>query len=1344
MKNYATLSQYIKTTICVFCLFGFHFICAQNQISFRQLSVKDGLSQNSAISIAQDSIGYLWIATQDGLNKYDGQSFEQFPFTFEDVTRPSYSNLGKVYVDREGEIWILPIDGIPYKFNSNTNSFEPLAGVIGVSALHQSQDLTMWFGTHDKGLFILPKYAIAAKKILADVGLGTIYMISEDLNGKMIIASNRSLLRINSETRKIENIDVKTVSGSVITQNFSAVVYDNEQRQWVGTFGDGLYYKQLNDSSYRRISDLVLNDPLPLDLNILDLHIDRKNRLWIATYGSGLYMVNFQEEKVSHFDIEQYNPKAIHYNDILCIYEDYTGTLWFGTDGGGISYYDEYLEKFNAMTNYQTPENISTDVVRAITVDNQNGIWIGTSGKGLTHYEPNTNSWQSFKSDDGSLNTVPSNRIMSLLVDDDNDLWIGTQGNGLTIRNTLGNFTSYTTDTPIKLSANTIWDVFKDEHTKQTYLATRNQGLIKFDKDQGEILKFIHDPKDSKSIPANNIRVVERAADGNLWLGTEEAGIVYFNEKEQTFTTYNYQEGENSLSNNNIKSLYFDKEEILWIGTNGGGLNALDTSTNIFYNYTRENGLPNDVIYSILPDKDNNLWLSSNRGITKFTHHRSWDKEPEVTNYTNYDGLATEFNTGAYHIDNFGTMYFGGLDGFYWFKPEDLKENQILPKTTITGFDVANEPYAMIEGLSLKHDQNTLTFTFSSLQYSLPGKNQYQYKLENYDLDWVNSGNTNFARYSYLKPGSYEFQVKSSNYDGIWNEETAVFPFAIEPPWYLAKWAKLLYVLIFLGIAYSIYSYFNWKWSMQLNYRLKEDETKKLQELNTLKSKLYTDISHEFRTPLTLISGPIDSKLDEAGLTNADINNFSMIRRNTNRMLSLVDQLLDLAKVDDGKLKLKLTQGDLGLFLRSITASFEYVAQNRNIEYTTQIEPMGYVVYDDDVLEKITTNLLSNAMKYCSENGHCRFTAITKEDILFITLENTVSDLSGIQFDKIFTRFYQKDENASGAGVGLSLVNELVKLYGGEILAKPNGNDRVQFDVRLPAIQIKEDKVGDEKVIKTIGDNFKQESIIETSQTDLNNHIKNEDRPIILVVEDNTDVRNFITTELSKVYTIDEAENGKKGIEIALEQVPDIILSDVRMPICDGITLCNTLKNDERTSHIPIILLTAHIGQENELEGLKSGADDFITKPFKLRVLKTRVQNLIENRKILRKRYSQELVLKAKDIAITPTDEIFLNKLQKILDEKLSDSEFDTQKFASKIGMSRMQLHRKLLAFTGLSTTAFIRSQRLKQAIHILKTSDASINEVAYTVGFNTPSYFIKCFKETYKQTPSEYIKSAD
>ncbi|WP_273568800.1 hybrid sensor histidine kinase/response regulator transcription factor [Maribacter halichondriae] len=720
------------------------------------------------------------------------------------------------------------------------------------------------------------------------------------------------------------------------------------------------------------------------------------------------------------------------------------------------------------------------------------------------------------------------------------------------------------------------------------------------------------------------------------------------------------------------------------------------------------------------------------------------DVAPTIINYNNYAGLATEFNTGAYHKDLDGNLYFGGLEGFYWFKPEEIQENRFLPKTDITGFMVSNEIQSMNDNVRLYHDQNTVSFSFSSLQYSLPEKNQYQYRLKNYDDEWISSGNNNSARYSFLPPGEYEFQVKSSNYDGVWNPKPASFAFVIAPPWYFTVLAKIIYTLLFLAIIFGIYSYLKWRWRMKLDLQLKEEEAQRLKRLNDFKSKLYTDISHEFRTPLTLISGPVDAKLGEGRLSDSDFANFSMIKRNTTRLMGLVDQLLHMAKLEKGKLKLKVEQGNLGLFLRALASSFEYRAEIKNMEFSFRTDTLEGIWYDEDAMEKIVTNLLSNAFKYSPENGTCEFNATDRGDgMVRISVKNSVDDFPDMQLDKLFNRFYQQDEYAEGAGVGLSLVKELVELYQGEVSVQMEDENIIHFMVTLP---VKKELFDDEAITKD--DTDQRQPIVSAIsntidiQADAEQNESVEELPIVLIVEDHKEVREFLVSVWKNKYQIFQAQNGKEGMNKALRIVPDLIVTDVRMPVFSGIELCNTLKTDERTSHIPIILLTAGMGEEDELKGLQSGADDFITKPFKLRILEKRVENLIETRKALRSRYSQEVTLKAKDIALTPTDEIFLNRMQKVLDEHLSDADFNAAIFCKEVGMSRMQLHRKLLAFTGLSTTGFIRSQRLKQAVHILETSDATINEVAYTVGFNTPSYFIKCFKEAYDKTPTEYLQS--
>lgn len=1306
---------------------------AQSQITFRQLSVKNGLSQNSAISITQDSIGYLWIATQDGLNKYDGRKFISYPYNFADITKPDYSNLGKAYTDRQGGLWIIPMDRIPRKLNEITDKFEPISNVSDASAIFQDTELNIWIGTYSEGLYLLKHDSQVAEQIISSSEIPrTIFDIAQNNTGKLFFTTEKEIVAYDPIQKQIEHIKPKKENETKIEQNFSALVFDSDGKQWTGTYGDGLYFKNVDDPRFRRIAELSPVGELPEDLNIIDLKIDKKGRLWVASYGNGLYLIDFAQKRISHFSAEKYNPKALHYNDILCVYEDYSGTLWFGTDGAGVSYYDEYLEKFNSLTNFQTPDDISIDVVRALTVDNQNKVWIGTSGKGLTQYDPISQNWRTF-TEDSTKNSIASDRVMSLMADSKDRIWIGTQEGGLSILNTKGDFRKFTPSSNPPLSANTIWCIHKD-FKNRIWLGTREQGIIQFDSEKGEIRKYL---SDNDGLPSNNIRAIAEDGSGNLWVGTETNGIVFFDIEENKFESYQESGEKNSLINNNIKSLYHASNGILWIGTNGGGLNALDINEKKFYSFTVEDGLPNNVIYGILPDAAGNLWLSSNKGITKFTPGVTIEDEPEVTNYTNYAGLATEFNTGAYHKGSDGTLYFGGLDGFYWFKPDEIKENKVLPKTTITGFEVLNEPRPMNGDISLAHNQNTISFTFSSLHYSLPEKNAYKYRLVNYDEDWVQAGNSNFARYTQLPPGAYTFQVKSSNYDGVWNEFPESFDFIIAPPWYLTSYAKIIYTLLLLTAILGVYRYFTWRWRMQLNLRLKEEEAERLQKLNDFKSGLYTDIAHEFKTPLTLISGPIDQKLSQGSLSDFDHANFSIIKRNTHRLTSLVDQLLELAKLEDGKLKLQIEKGNLSLFVHTIAQSFEYQAYVKDIDYSVEIDSLGDVWYDEDTVEKITTNLLSNAFKYTPREGVCKFSITKGEQLAIINIRNTVVNASKLELNKLFTRFYQQDEYSEGMGVGLSLVQELVKFYGGTIVVRIEGEDIIHFEVKLPNQRSAFPEASIKETFENADTSAPQANIIDIDCPFSEDLL--EQKPVLLVVEDHQEVRTFIKLALQPKFRILEAENGQIGLEIALSQIPDVILSDIRMPIKNGIELCNTLKTDERTSHIPVILLTASVGEEDELKGLTSGADDFVRKPFKIGVLEKRIGNLVAIRRLLRERYSQELILKPKDISITPGDEIFLDKIQRILDEHLSDSQFNSEAFSKMAKMSRMQLHRKLLAYTGLSTSAFIRSQRLKQAAQLLKTSNLTINEVAYTVGFNTPSYFMTCFKERFKMTPSEF-----
>ncbi len=1293
----------------------------QSQVSFRQLSVNDGLSQNSVVSVTQDSIGYLWLATQDGLNKFDGNNFEVFKSLFIDITRPNYSHLGQVYTDRSGAVISIPISKKPQIYNREKHRFMPFTDLEDVSVVFQDTKNNYWFGTYESGLY--RKDETSTQLVLTPENIKTVFSITEAPDGTIWLSSLGKIMSIDSVANISTFYPDKNLQSAV---NYSKIISDAQGNLWLGSYGNGLWFKPPNENTFKRAnfpeSEL---DALPKNLNILAMHLDKKNRLWVGTFGDGLYKIRLNTNEILHYEVRKHNPRALHYNDILCIYEDYTGTLWFGTDGAGVSFYDEYLEKFNFTNNSQTPEGINIDLVRAIAVDKDNNVWIGTSGKGLSRYTPKTNAWKTYTA---SKNGLTSDRIVSLFLDDEEALWIGTQDGGLNILEPSGQLQHYHKTSRIQLSSETIWSIFKDD-AQHIWLSTRDHGLILFDKNKGVLKQFGR----SNGLPSNTVRITIQGEKDQLFIGTEEDGLYALNTKTDVITNILKEfELTDKTALKKIKSLYYDGRGLLWVGTNGDGLLRLDFKNKTFKNYTNADGLPNNVIYGILPDAAHNLWLSSNRGISMIVPPKDVNKPPVIVNYDNYDGLATEFNTGAYFKAADNTLYFGGLEGYYWFNPADILKNEVIPKTVLTGFEVYNKPFPLVKNTSLNYKQNTVTFIFSSLQFSLPKKHNYAYKLEHHDEAWIDSKNANSVRYTNLASGDYKFLVKSSNYDGVWNEHPESFSFTILRPWYLSNWMFLLYALLTMGLVVLTYYYFKWRWRMQLNLKQEKEESIRLKRLDAYKTKLYTNLAHEFRSPLTLISAPIKKQLLNKELNPASKSDLQLVERNTNQLLNLVDQLLELSKLESGNLRLKVKHNDLGLHLKLLTESFEFLAEQHDLQLTASIPDIGDAWFDPEIVEKIVNNLFSNAIKYTSIGGNISF-KVKVEDFkeVHMIFSNTIDGIVEVDISKIFNRFYQINDASEGSGIGLSLVKELITLSHGIIEASYLGTNKMKFVVKLPIVRsaFSEAEIDSSTSYKT--------EIPALEMADVSS--ENGSKPIALLVDDHRDIRTFIKSLLLQDFKVIEAKNGMEGIAKALKIIPDIIISDVMMPVTNGYELCKTLKQDEKTSHIPIILLTGKIEESDEILGLNTGADDYITKPFNPRALQIKVHNIIENRNIRHKRYQQNDHFRPKEIAVTSADEVFLQKVQLVLDQHLNDPEFNAESFSRHVAMSRMQLHRKMLAFTGLSTSNFIRSQRLKQAAAILQSSQDTINEVAYMVGFSTPSYFIKCFKETYGKTPSEY-----
>ncbi|ASV29739.1 sensor histidine kinase [Maribacter cobaltidurans] len=748
-------------------------VLAHDRFSFNELTVDDGLSQNSVISIAQDTTGFLWFATQDGLNRYDGREFQIVNEQFEDVTRPSYSKLGKVYIDHENNFWAITNPGTLKFYDRNKGQFHSIKSIDSASVITQDLDKNIYIGTYGKGLFKINNTNRDTIQVLnKSNSILRIYDLLE-WQDHIWIAGSGGVYSYEPKNNRLDTIL------KVSNINFSSLA-QKKNNIYVGSYQKGLFIASAQEKKLKLFKGFS-QEKFPTSIVILDLMMDSYDRLWVATYGQGLYIIDFPSEKIKHFTADKNNPHTINYNDILSLFQDSSGTIWLGSDGAGLSYYDEYLSKFNSLTNEQLPLNINVDIIRSIAKENNN-VWLGTSGKGLTRINLKTLKGTTIKP--GASN-LKGNRIMSLLYDGQT-LWIGHQEHGLQKMDSNGIITD------IKEIDNlTIWKILKASES-QLWLCTRNHGLIRYDKEKGILA---HYNSKNSSLNADNIRTIEPGNSNSYWIGTELNGLFLLDTETDKIKQIK------SIPDK-IKSLYYDGKT-LWIGTNGNGLKCYDPTTGNTLHFTTQNGLANNVIYGILPDGENNLWLSSNKGITKFSHKKG---RASIENYGNYNGLQSyEFNTGAYFRDKEGTLYFGGLEGLNWFKPEQIHFNPFKPNTVITQVKVFDDVRSLSDVIPLKHVQNTIAFNFASLQFSQPKLNKYKYRLQGLDEDWIFSGNKNEVRYTNLSPGKYKFEVLSSNYDGVWGESPAAYDFEIEQPWHITNMAVAVFTsFVFQGCFIAI------------------------------------------------------------------------------------------------------------------------------------------------------------------------------------------------------------------------------------------------------------------------------------------------------------------------------------------------------------------------------------------------------------------------------------------------------------------------------------------------------------------------------------------------------------
>ena len=1373
-------SYFIK--VCLVFLFLTRLTLTQsNTIKFKHIGSDEGLSQNFISCILQDKKGFMWFGTKDGLNRYDGYSFVVYQHDSFDSTSISSSYITTLLEDSRGFIWVGTLNGGLNCFDRKTETFTHINyssdllknfADFEIKSIAEDKDGNIWIAIRGFGLVRLvvknqiPLEISEQPVILKSDNKNTPYFniitcIKFDSKNILWIGTENGLIKYNPVDNNLIRYEVKTKNSkapaSLYDKNVGAIYESTNGNFWLGTLS-GLVKFDRTNGSYRLY-------PHQYEIfrygwgRIIDIAEDPSGKLWLAS-SADLMSFDPKTSSYSYYKNNPLDPNSLSYSSISSIFIDRTGILWVGTSGMGINFYDSKAERFSTLTRNIPPKSrISGFSIRAILEENNEIVWV--SSEVVTRWNRKTGEIKSYETSSNNLDAFGNTGAWSMVKSFDGKIWTATtegvyryDPETLTARQY-----RYNPEDSLGLPQKEVYSVFEDKD-KYIWIATENYFCKLVDIQKGIFQKFIY----QNSPPANELArtIIIQDHSGVIWLGTKD-GLLKFDEDKMSFLKFkNDPLNAQTLSNNLIKSLCVDpnsESDVLWIGTAGGGLNRFDVKKNIFTHFTEKDGLPNNVVYGILPDKNGNFWLSTNRGLSKFN-----PSEKTFRNYDSRDGLqSNEFNTGAFFLSKSGEMFFGGIKGLTHFFPENIKDNPNKPSIVITNLKIRDQNITMkkhnsllkmsiseSDEIILTHSDDVITFEFAALDYSASEKNQYAYKLENFNKDWIYLGNNRSATFTNLPPGNYRFLVKASNNDGVWNKAGIALRLIIDPPWWNTWWSYIIYGLMFLAGLYLIRRYEMNRMKLKNQLKLEKITIDSLRNLDQLKSQFFANISHEFRTPLTLILGQIENVMSSS-IETKEKGKLQVANRNARRLLTLINQLLDLSKIEAGSMKLSTEQHNLISFIKSLFYSFESLSESHNITLKFEAnKDYVPVLFDPEKMEKIFYNLISNAIKFTPEKGEIKITINQFDSVVEIKIADTGKGISPENLRNIFDRFYQVDGSNTreyeGTGIGLALAKELIELHKGRIQVISSLNEGTEFTITFPVINTKEIP-SKNTLIEPLNsaeysDELKNYSSEETNMTAIQTDEENINlREIILIIEDNADVRSYIREQFENEYRISEAVNGEEGLAAAQEEIPDIIISDVMMPKMDGYKFCELLRSNEKTSHIPVIMLTAKAGLDDKLLGLEIGADDYLTKPFSAKELKVRVKNLIYQRKELRKKFSVSTVIRPNEVTTQSVDQMFLSKVLNSIEKNYENDQYGVDKLAEEMNMSISQLNRKLNALVNQPPGQIIRTFRLQRAADLLKQNAGSIAEICYKVGFNDQAYFSRAFKKQFRLSPSDYKK---
>ncbi|GAB6011505.1 hybrid sensor histidine kinase/response regulator transcription factor [Viscerimonas tarda] len=1164
-------------------------------------------------------------------------------------------------------------------------------------------------------------------------------------NELLIVSRSSELFSFNINNRQFYK--PKWSDNKDLTGNMDFII-DKNEGIWIYNGSGIVWYYNPGNLQCKKMTLIPSDIVKIIDYERYNIFIDSKNLIWITTYGNGIFCYDPQTDKLDNY---LYNPNqnSPASNYILAITEDKFGNIWIGSEYAGII----KVTKPKYSAKIVRPETLTSigknNNVKAIYESSSNEIWVGTKNSSLYVYDDDLSAGKNIYKD---LNPY------ALLEDKQLRMWVGTKGNGLWVLNSINynliaHFTHVETDDK-SLSGNTIFNILQDNKGR-IWLGLFGNG-INLVEEQGNKISFRHFFENDGN--RSYVRYLYQDSKGLIWVGCSD-GLIRFDPDElmknpKAFVTYHLDlKRKNSLNSNDVMTIYEDNSGQVWIGTSGGGLNkyvkATDKEEEHFVAYTTEEGLSGDIVSGIIEDHEQNLWISGESGISKFDQKNNSFISYYFSDFT----YGNHFNANANLISRNGNMYWGSLDGLLVFNPDSFISDTPPSPVTFTNFFLYDQkvtvgdkdsplekavPYA--EKIELNYKQNTFTIEFASLTSKNQERTKYSYKLTNYDRQWSAASYLNTATYKNIAPGKYTFMVRCCNSDGIWNDEIAEIEIIINPPFWKSVYAYIIYVLLAVLLVYITIRLANKFYTLNNTIEVEK-------QLTNHKLRFFTNISHEFRTPLTLIRGAIENLNEQAEVPERIKRHINMINKNSTILTRLIDQLLEFRKLQNNVLRLDLEETDIIDFVKEIYSGFQEIAQQKQIEYNFSTDISSFKMYiDRRKIDKIIYNLLSNAFKFTPKEG--KIDVVIGFNYRNETCVISIKD-NGIGIDKekqhlLFSRFMQINFSASGTGVGLSLVKEFIDVHKGKVWYETNNDQGSVFNVELSTS--KETYKGENFIQTSYPDviESKTDSLVMYPSESMEIARPNIDDSTLanykmLIIDDNDDIRNFLVDEFSNYFMCDVAENGKEGLGKAIDNNPDLIICDVMMPEMDGFEVTRRLKEEFQTCHIPIILLTAHSSLEHQLEGIQSGADAYIMKPFSLKYLVTKVFKLIEQREQLKKRFSNESIIEGNIIPSTSKDKEFYELIGKILEEHYADSSFSVDKFAELTKLKRTIFYKKVKGITGLPPNELIKIKRLKKATELLLVGELTVSEISYKVGFDDPFYFSKCFKAHYNCSPRKF-----